>query len=296
MDFFTTWRLDPVALVALLIAAALYAAGIVLARRAGIRWPLLPTLGFYLLGLGSFAWVSFGFLGAWSLDLRWAFTTRIALLLFAVPSLLTLGRPVQLARAALSGFPLRTMERVLRSWPVRIMGNAMFAPIFAFFAFLIFLTPVAYVLRDNPFSEWSITLLVPLVGLLMVLPIVESSMLRTSLFITAEFMLAFVELVVDAVPAILLRLNGAVLDHAPALVGAFPGWFPNPLRDQQLSGDFLWFIAEISDIPVLIILFLRWMRTDKREARTMDELSDEEMEALTQAHLRGAAGQHPPRS
>jgi hypothetical protein len=37
--------------------------------------------------------VSFGFLGTWSTELRWAFTTRIALLLFVVPMLVTFGRP-----------------------------------------------------------------------------------------------------------------------------------------------------------------------------------------------------------
>jgi cytochrome c oxidase assembly factor CtaG len=62
---------------------------------------------------------------------------------------------------------------------------------------------------------------------------------------------------------------------------------PEPLRDQQLSGDLLWFIAEIVDVPILVILMMRWIRTDKRESRTMDELSDEDMAELTAAHLRG---------
>ncbi|MCX7523070.1 cytochrome c oxidase assembly protein [Microbacterium sp. STN6] len=282
----TTWRLDPVALVAIILAAGLYTAGVVAARRAGVRWGALRILAFFALGLGSYAWISFGFLGAWSHDLRWAFTTRVALLLFVVPSLIVLGKPVTLARAALSGLPLRTLDRVLNSWPVRLMGNAVFAPLFALSAFLLFLTPVAYVLRDNLWSEWTITLLVPLLGLLMVLPIIEQSMMRTSFFITIEFMLAFVELIMDAIPAILLRLNTHVLDHAPALVGAFPGWFPNPLRDQQLSGDLLWLIAEVTDVPVLIILLMRWMRTDRHEAKAMDDLSDEQMDALMQQHLR----------
>jgi len=293
-EFLTTWRLDPVALAAVLIAALGYAAGIVMARRAGVRWPVLPTLGFYLLGLGSYAWVEFGFLGVWSTDLRWAWTTRIALLLFVVPSLLVLGKPVVLGRAALSGLPLRVMEAVLRSWPVKALGNAILAPVLVISSFLIFLTPVAYVLRANPVSESLITVLVPLAGVLMVLPIAESSMMRTGLFITVEFMLAFVELIADAIPGILLRLNTHVLDHAPALAGAFPGWFPNPLRDQQLSGDWLWFIAEITDIPILIILFFRWMRTDKREAKEIDELTDEQMEALMQEHLRGGGHARQP--
>ena len=230
--------------------------------------------------------MTFGFLGAYSTELRWAFTTRIALLLFAVPSLICVGQPIMLARAALSGMPLRVMEWILASWPVRLMGNAVFAPLAAIAAFLVFLTPFSAVLRGTPGWEAFITLGVPAAGLLMALPIVDRSQVRTSLFITAEFMLAFVEVVMDAIPGILLRLNNAVLDHAPAITGNLPGWFPNPLHDQHLSGDFLWFIAEISDIPVLIILFLRWMRTDRHEAKQMDDLSDEEMEALTQEHLR----------
>ncbi len=256
-----------------------------LARRNSVRWPAWPTLAFFVLGLGSYAWIEFGFLGTWSTDLRWAFTTRVAFLLFVVPGLLALGRPVSLARAAASGLPARLLERILRSWPVRLMGNAIFAPVVALVGFCLFLTPFSAALRLDPTWEAAITIGVPLAGLLMVLPVTDSGLLRTSLFITAEFMLAFVELVLDAIPGILLRLNETVLDHAPAVTGALPRWFPAPLHDQHLSGDLLWFIAEVADIPVLIILFVRWMRTDRREAQQMDELTDEQMEQLTQEHL-----------
>ncbi|HZK60108.1 MAG TPA: cytochrome c oxidase assembly protein [Cryobacterium sp.] len=290
LTFLTTFRVDPAALTGLLLAGGLYGAGILRARRAGRPWPLARSLGFYLLGLGSYAWVSFGFLGAYSQELRWAFTTRIALLLFAVPALMAVGRPVQLARTVLAGAPLGVLERVLGSWFVRLVGNAVFAPVAAIAAFMVFLTPLAFVLRDNPVSAAALTLLVPLAGLLMVLPISEHAGTRTSLFITAEFLLAFVELVMDAIPGILLRLNEAVLDHAPAVVGWHQAWFPTPLHDQHLSGDFLWFIAELADIPVLIILFLRWTRTDRREARQMDDLTDEQMAELTAAHLRAHTG------
>ncbi|QDZ15127.1 cytochrome c oxidase assembly protein [Humibacter ginsenosidimutans] len=270
----------------IVVAAALYGIGLFSARRNGTRWPAWPTVAFYVFGLGSYAWIEFGFLGTWSTELRWAFTTRVAFLLFVVPGLLALGRPVSLARAALSGTPARVLDRILTSWPVRLMGNAIFAPVVALVGFCLFLTPFAAALRLDPGWEAAITIGVPLVGLLMVLPVTDSGLLRTSLFITAEFMLAFVELVLDAIPGILLRLNESVLDHATALSGALPSWFPTALHDQHLSGDFLWFIAEIADIPVLIILFLRWMHTDKREAKQMDDLTDEQMEQLTQEHLK----------
>jgi len=269
------------------VAGSLYLAAIMSLRIRGHRWPLRPTLGFFLLGLGSYAWICFGFLGAYSSELRWAFTTRIALLLFAVPGLISLGKPVALTRIVLSGMPSRFVDRLLRSWPVRLFGNAIFAPIFACAVFLIFLTPIAAVLRDNTWSEWTITVLVPLAGVLMVLPMATHTIIRTSLFITAEFLLAFVELVLDAIPGIMLRLNDTVLDHAPAVLGRLPLWFPNALHDQHLSGDFLWFIAEIADVPVLIILFIRWTQSDRREAKGLDELTDEQMEELTREHLRG---------
>ncbi|WP_431278294.1 cytochrome c oxidase assembly protein [Leifsonia poae] len=284
--FLTTWRVDPVAVVVILIAGGLYLSGILSLRRRGHRWPLRPTVFFFVLGLGSYAWISFGFLGAYSSELRWAFSTRIALLLFVVPAFLSLGKPIGLARAALRGSARRVTDSLVGSRIVRLFGNAIFAPLFACAAFLVFLSPIAAVLRDSPWSEWTITALVPFAGLLMVLPIATHAVVRTTFFITVEFLLAFVEMLLDAVPGLLLRLNNGVVDHAPAVLGRLPLWFPNALHDQHLSGDLLWFIAEIADIPVLIYLFVRWTRSDRREGKTLDELTDEQMEELTQAHLR----------
>ncbi len=286
ITFLTTWQLDPVALAAICVPGILYALGVIVLRRHGETWPLWQTLSFYLLGLGSFAVVSFGFLGAYSTQIRWAFTTRIALLLFAVPGLISLGKPVTLARRVLGGVSLRALDAVLLSWPVRLMGNAVFAPLFALAAFMVFLTPLAGSVRESLLAENLITLLVPLIGLVMVLPIIEHTTQRTGFYITVEFMLVFAELVIDAIPGILLRLNETVLDHVPAVLGTLPSWFPNPLHDQHLSGDFLWFIAEISDVPVLIMLFIRWSKVDRHEAKALDDLSDEEMDALTREHLR----------
>ncbi|GIT79764.1 hypothetical protein LLS1_14330 [Leifsonia sp. LS1] len=283
--FLTTWSFDPAAAALLAVAAALYLAGVLRLRRHGHRWPARLTVWFLLLGLGSYAWISFGFFGAYSTELRWAFTTRIALLLFVVPALMSLGRPIALARAALSTTGRRRTERVLRSRVVRVLGNAMFAPVFACAVFLVFLTPVAAVLRTSPWSEWTISVLVPLAGMLLVLPIAAHSVVRTGFFITVEFLLAFAELLLDAIPGLLLRLNDGVLDGAARIAGRMPFWFPTPLHDQHLSGDFLWFIAEVADVPILVILFVRWMRLDRREAKRIDDLTDEQLDALTRAHL-----------
>jgi cytochrome c oxidase assembly factor CtaG len=89
------------------------------------------------------------------------------------------------------------------------------------------------------------------------------------------FLIAFVELIADAVPGILLRLHTTVIG-ASVHLSAVPAWVPTPLRDQQLSGDVLWFIGEAIDLPFLAWLILRWIRADAREAAVVDARLDEE--------------------
>ncbi len=124
----------------------------------------------------------------------------------------------------------------------------------------------------------------PVLGFGLLTPLAEPGILRSSTFVTVEFLLAFVELLADAVPGIVLRITNHVMDHSVVQAVGQP-WFPSPLRDQHLAGDLLWFIAEVADVPVLIALFIRWQRSDRREARSVDALSDEEMAELTRAHL-----------
>ena len=47
----------------------------------------------------------------------------------------------------------------------------------------------------------------------------------------------------------------------------------------------MWFLAEVVDLPLIILMFVRFSRTEKREAKSFDDLSDEEIEALSRAHL-----------
>ena len=291
--FFATWRLDPVGLAAIVIAAALYFGGVIRAGRRGIHWPARYTLAFFGLGLGSFAVVEFGFLGAYSHDLRWAFTTRIALLLFVIPACISAGRPIGLLRVSLGDAGAARLERALTTRVLKLFGNAIFATIFSALVFCLFLTPFAWVLRGTPALTAALGAVIPLLGLVMVLPIVENAAGRTSLFITVEFLLAFVELVIDAVPGIVLRLNDAILDHAPLIdpaVSTAASWWPNPVHDQHLAGDFLWFIAEIADVPILVLLFVRWTRSEKREEKKFDDLTDEQLDELTRQHLANPRG------
>lgn len=274
------------ALVILVAAAVSYSKGLAAARRREIRWPLWNSVAFFALGLGSFAALSFGFPGTYSHDLRWAFALKATSYLFVVPLLLGLGKPLTLARQTLGPAGAARLEAVLGNRLVRTLSNTLVAALLGLAMFTAFLTPFFYVLRTNPAADVILTVLVPAMGLLMTVPIMEDGAGRIGSLIVVEFIFVFIELLADAVPGVLMRLSPGILDGAAAVSGGHPGWFPSPLRDQQLAGDLMWFLAEIVDLPLIILMFVRFSRSDKHEARSFDELSDEEIVALNRAHLR----------
>ncbi|WP_424710591.1 cytochrome c oxidase assembly protein [Microbacterium sp. SLBN-111] len=268
------------------MASALYIGGVVRVRRRGESWPVLRTIGFFALGLAPYTVIELGFLGVYSSELRWAFSTRIALLIFAVPAGIAAGRPLDLYSLATGDRGRARLDRLLATRLVRITGNAMVATVVIAAVFCLFLTPVAGILRVNPVTEASLGIVVPLVGLAMVLPMMALGAVHTGTFIAIEFLLAFVELLIDSVPGLLMRLNDSVLDLIPDATQA-AAWWPSTLHDQHLAGDLIWFIAEFADVPILVILMIRWMRTDRAEAKSYDDLSDEEYDEMTRAHLHG---------
>lgn len=282
-EFWSIWHADPLAAVMIAVAALTYGWWVVGAARRGSRWPWWRSLAF-LAALVLFGILQFGIVGLYDRELRWAFVLRLALLFFAVPTFGALAAPVSLLRAGGPARLAHAATAVLRSRPARVLGNAIVSPLVALALFCVLLTPFAATIRESGVWATAITVLVPVLGFGLLTPLSEPGILRSSTFVTVEFLLAFVELLADAVPGIVLRITNHVMDGSVVQAVGQP-WFPSPLRDQHLAGDLLWFIAEVADVPVLIALFIRWQRSDRREARSVDALSDEEMEALTREHL-----------
>ncbi|MEN8582408.1 cytochrome c oxidase assembly protein [Arthrobacter sp. KBS0703] len=294
-----SWTLNWPALALLLLAAVLYARGVRAAARRGITWPWWRTVTFYVLGLGSFTVLSCGFTGVYSHDLRWVFTLKVTSYLFVVPLLVAAGRPLTLARTSLGTAGASRLERILDHAVVRCLSNTLVAALLGLGIFSLFLTPLFYTLRTSTLWDVLLTIFVPLLGMLMAVPIIEDASTKAiSSLIIVEFIYVFIELLADAVPGILMRLSPGIMDGAGRAAAGRPSWQPGPLRDQQMAGDLLWFIAEIVDLPLIILMFVRFARSDRREARTFDDLTDDELDALNRQHLTGlgqAAARVPDR-
>jgi len=92
---------------------------------------------------------------------------------------------------------------------------------------------------------------------------------ETSLALAIAVAVGLAEFLLDAVPGMVVRLRTHLL--APEYWGTLHRpWGPSPLTDQQHAGAVLWFVAEVADLPFLVILVLRWVRADAREAIHID--------------------------
>jgi putative membrane protein len=289
----TSWTLNWPAVALLITAALCYGRGLRAARHRGIRWPWWRTMTFYALGLGSFAVLSFGFTAVYSHDLRWVFTLKITSYLFIVPLLVAAGKPLTLARETLGPAGLARLQAFLDHRMMRVLSNTVVAALLGLGIFTVFLTPLFHPLRTEPLWDMILTILVPLTGMLMVVPIIEDASSKTvSALIIVEFIYVFIELVADAVPGIMMRISPQILDGATQALTGHPAWLPGPLRDQQLAGDLLWFLAEIVDVPLIILMFVRFARSDRNEARSFDSLTDAQIETLNREHLNGPQAPH----
>jgi putative copper resistance protein D len=255
-------------------AASGYLAGVARIRRTGGSWPLGRTLSFVVLGLGGLAVTAMGWPAVYAPELFSVYAAQVTVLLLVVPFLLALGRPIGLAMAALPPRGVARLRSVLGSRPARLFTVPVVSPLLlAVVPFLIFFTPL---------FEWSLThpAVLPIlrvallvIGLAVLLPLWEADTLDARVPYAVALLFAFIELLADAVPGIVVRLDTHVI--AAGYFAALGHSWVTPLHDQQLGGDLLWCVGEAIDVPFLAMLVLQWVRSDARDAARIDRALDQ---------------------
>jgi len=268
------WAVQPLALVTAVLVVGWYLRAVRLSDAQGVAWPPRRT-GVFLLGVGLFLWVTCGVAQAYARSLFSVWTAQTLALLFVVPVVLLAGQPVELARRRVG--ERGRVARVLRSRFGRVLANPLVGPtvIPVLSAVLFFgplpgwavgVAPVGWVAatrggrdrRDDRVSRWS-----------------GFDADEVALAVGLALIIGMVELIVDAIPGIVLRLQSHVATTFFAHRTVHP-WSPRPLHDQQIAGATLWCVAEIIDLPFLVLMFRRWLRADRREAAATDAVLDAE--------------------
>ncbi|WP_208622276.1 cytochrome c oxidase assembly protein [Streptomyces yunnanensis] len=275
-----SWRLDPYALVLILVLGGLYAWGVVRLARRGERWPVARTVAFAGLGLGAIALATMSGLAVYDHELFWPAAVQNIVLDLIAPLGLALGDPLSLAlaalpqerpaarrlRAALSGRLLRFLTFPLVS-TVLVLSSELaiyFTPYF----------PTA--LRHGPLHELMYLQLL-VTGSLFVLPMLtRQELLPSWCSHPVRALLVLLDGLVDAVPGIVVMTSGTLIaggwyasQHRP--------WDPSPQQDQMIGGGLMLTIAELVGLPFLIAVFAEWVRDERRRTRALDERLDREL-------------------
>ncbi|MGI8679405.1 MAG: cytochrome c oxidase assembly protein [Jatrophihabitans sp.] len=274
----TQWTWQPLALLLVVALAASYAYGV---HRLDRAWPRGRTAVFTL-GLLFLLWTSGGFLGVYSSSLYWVWTSQTLILWLIVPIVLLFGHPLQLARAV--GGADSRLEHVMRSKPVRVVSNPLVGPaLVPLLSAGLFFGPLPGWAIAMPGVGWVLQLLLVAVGAAMVLPLVGVDDDVSSLAVGLGLAIGSLELVIDALPGIVLRLHNGLMtswfDHRDR-----HSWTPTGLHDQRLAGAILWCIAELIDLPFLFLVFRRWVRVDAKDAARVDAVLEAERHARAAMH------------
>jgi cytochrome c oxidase assembly factor CtaG len=270
---FEQWYFQPVAVVVAVVAIGYYWRGLRALRRRSIPWPRGRVVLFGL-GMALFVWASCGAAQVYSRALFSVWTGQLLTLLLIVPAVVMAGQPVELGRLV-SG-PNSLGVRFLRSPLGRTLASPLVGPvIIPVLSVLLFFGPVPGWSLAAPGFAWGLQLAVAIIGAMIVLPLVASDDDRGSLAVGLAMAIGFLELLLDAIPGIVLRLqthlSSNYFDHR-----LVQSWSPTPLHDQQWGGGVLWCAAEVLDLPFLILVFRRWMRADARDAREIDSVLEAE--------------------
>ncbi len=280
--FLTEWQPDPVALVCVLLAGVLYAAGVLRLRRRGERWPAARTAGFVLLGLGTVVLATMSALMVYSRVLFWPAAVQNILLDLLAPLGLALGDPLALAGKALSPRGARRVERAATGPVARVLT-------FPFVSTVLVLASEMSIYFTHYFQtalgHYGVRQLMHLqllgTGLLFVLPMLTGQeMLPRWCTHPVRALLVFVDGLFDSVPGIVVLFSGTLV--AGPWYAAHPrDWGPSLHRDQQIGGGLMLTIAELVGLPFLAAVFAQWWRSERVRTRELDARLDRELTPVT---------------
>ena len=298
------WVPDGFALTFLVLAAGLYATGVLALRRRGDRWPVGRSIA-WTLGLAVFAWATVGGLGLYSHVLFSAHMVAHMLLSMVAPIGLVLGAPVTLALRALPGprvrgeaSPRGMLIATLHSPAVRLITHPLVA--FALFVgslYVLYFTDLFPTLMSHHLGHVAMEFHFLAVGTLFFWVLVGIDPGPRRLPPIARIVLLFAAMPFHAFFSIAV-MSGTVL-LAPDYYRQLnrPYW-TDLLADQHLGGGIGWAMGELPILLVLGAVFVQWARSDAREASRFDRASDDELDRynarLARLEARSAAAESFP--
>lgn len=291
--YFTAWDFPFWAVLMLVLVAAVYLWGVWRLRRRGDAWPVMRTVSFVGLGLGSIAIATFSFLGVYDTVLFWTHMIQHMLLNMIAPVFLVFGAPATLALRALPKRPRGWLLKVLHSTVAKI---ALFPPLTTLLMvaspFALYMTGWYELTLRNDFWHDSLHLYLVTVGCLFFFPLLGVDPVPIKMPYPIRILLFFLTMPFHAFLGV--TIMGSTQLIAEEWYLAFDrSWGVSPLTDQTWAGGLLWATGDLTMVFAMATIFVQWIKESNREAKRVDRAMDREDAARARA---AGLGYHDPDS
>lgn len=280
------WQFEPVVVVLLAVALALYFAGV---RRTG-GWPARRT-ALFVGGVAIIAVSLCGWIGVYEMTLAWVHMVQHLLLIMIAPALIVAGRPITLTLDATRGRTHDTVQRIATSRPVSALTHPFAAGLlYAVTIVGTHLTDFMNVVMERPALQALEHVLYLVVGILYFTPIFGNEPIRWKMSYAGRLALLLLSMPVDTFTGLVLMMSTDTHVHSS---NGLPAWAPDPLTDTHVSGAIMWVGGDGIMMVMMLIVFGLWARDSSNTDRGLGWV-ERAREATLAGHVRSTGAQ--PRS
>ena len=292
----TEWSFDWWIALGIAVPAVLYAAGVIVLRRRGDRWPVRRSVAFFVGGLGSALIATMSALGAYDTVLFSVHVVQHIVLMMITPMFLALGAPVTLALRTLPRRPRSGVLVLLHSRLARVLTFAPLAlALFIATPFALYYSTLYEITLRSTFWHAFLHLHFVVIGAMMMWPLVGADPIPGRLSYPFRLLVMFLMLPFHAFLGISIMSANRLIAEDWYL--AFERtWPPSPLEDQYLGGAIMWASGDVTALIILAALFVQWFAHSQREARREDRRLDRLEERAALIGEGGRPPSNPPKS
>jgi cytochrome c oxidase assembly factor CtaG len=267
-----SWRGDVAAILLIAIIGAGYAR-----CRPTERGPAYC----FAAGLVVWALVTMSVIAVYAPVLFWMRALQVLTLLFIVPFLLALGRPVTTLRGALTESGRGRLDRLLGARACRIAVSPLCTSAAMLgVPWLLYLTPWYVASMTGAVASGTRILLV-LIGFGYFYARIQTDPVPRRYSPLLSIGISVVESLGDGLLGLVLWLGPVIVYGYYA--GLHRSWGPSMRTDQSVGAGILWIVGDVLGVPFLAVLMRRLSTHEKVRAAEVDEIADAEPDPETPA-------------
>ncbi|WP_260861006.1 cytochrome c oxidase assembly protein [Mycobacterium simulans] len=257
------WRLDvSSATVIVVLATAYWYCYRRVGGRAGEPW-------FFGMGIGLWALATLSAIGSYAYLLFWVRALQVLMLLFVVPFLLVLGKPVTVMRDALGPIGRDRIDRLLATRCARVLLHPVTTSL-AMLAtpWLLYMTPWYTAALQNEWVGAPTRILLVAIGFGYFYARLQADPVPRKYSQLISLLISVAETLGDGV-------LGLVVWQGPLIATAYYSglhrfWGPDPRLDQTIGAGVLWILGDVVGLPFVLLLMRALSHDEKKHAAVVD--------------------------